>query len=69
MSKLKKIGLLILISGIIMLMIGGSMFTYSGKPLNPVINIIGAISFFTWLPAIIVGIAILTWPQKRNKKS
>jgi len=67
MSRLKKIGVSILISGIIMLLIGGSMFTYSGPRLNPAINIIGAISFFSWLPAIIVGIAIITWPQKKKK--
>jgi hypothetical protein len=50
-----------------MLLIGGSLFTYSGPPLNPIINNLGKYSFLFWLPVLIVGIAVFTWPQKRKK--
>jgi hypothetical protein len=67
MSRLKVIGLVLILIGIGMLLIGGSLFTYSGPPLNPIINNLGKYSFLFWLPVLIVGIAVFTWPQKRKK--
>lgn len=67
MSRLKKIGLPILISGIIMLFIEGSMFGYNEPRLNPIVNNLCGFSLIFCLP-IIVGIAISTWPENEKNK-
>ena len=43
--------------GIIMFLIGTSMFTYTGD-LNPIISEIGKYSFFGWLATIFIGVIL-----------
>jgi len=68
MTIYRKIGIGMIITGIIMLFVGGSLFTYQGERLNPIISDIGMYSFLLWLPIIITGI-ILTRIKKYNKTS
>jgi len=52
--------------GIAMLFFGASLFSYSGKPLDPIISTIGKYSFLLWIPTIVLGITILNikWKKK-----
>ncbi len=52
-----------IIMGVIMLFVGGSLFGYQGPSLNPIISDIGMYSFLLWLPTLITGI-ILTRANK-----
>jgi hypothetical protein len=67
MTKNRIIGIVLIITGVAMLIIGASLFSYLGPPLNPIISEIGKYSFFFWLPTLIVGIFIFSF-SKRNKR-
>jgi len=73
MTILRKIGLGIIVLGVIMFLIGASMFTYRGG-INPFISKVGLFSFVFWLPAIILGSitiileTIVLSVRKRKKK-
>ena len=62
-TRSKLIGTLIILLGIAMLFIGGSLFSYSGPRLDPIVSDIGKYSFFLWLPTIIVGVVIFRWKK------
>jgi hypothetical protein len=53
-----KIGGLLIILGMVMFVIGVSLFSYTGH-INPMIKSFGEISFLGWLPTIMIGIIIL----------
>ena len=60
-SELKivvKIGLGIIIVGVIMFCVAASMFSYRGDT-NPMLNNIGMFSMISWLPTIGLGIVIV----------
>jgi hypothetical protein len=59
MNRYQKIGILIIVLGIGMLVLGASLFTYSGPALNPIVSKMGMYSFFLWLPTIILGVVFL----------
>ena len=61
------IGLFTIILGIAMFLLGVSLFTYQGPPLNPLVNIAGKYSFLYWLPTIGVGILFLILSRIRGK--
>ncbi|KFF17336.1 hypothetical protein B0A62_09730 [Flavobacterium hydatis] len=65
MSIYKKIGIGFIINGIIMFLITGALFSYMGT-LNPLIKLIGEISFICWVPSIILGIFMI---QIKNNTS
>jgi hypothetical protein len=67
MTTQKKIGTVLVILGIAMLFTGGSLFSYQGPRLNPIINDIGMISFMLWLPTLIVGIVLVTRRQSAKR--
>jgi hypothetical protein len=54
--------------GIAMFMFGVSMFTYHGRPLNPIVSKAGEYSFAFWLPTIITGISLLFVKKKKAVK-
>jgi hypothetical protein len=66
MSKFKIAGLFLIILGVAMLFLGASLFSYSGPPLNPIVDKLGMYSFLFWLPVLIIGIVIFR--IKKNKK-
>ncbi len=57
MKTQRKIGLALIILGVIMFIVGASMFSYTGE-INPIISGIGECSFLGWLPTIILGIIL-----------
>ncbi len=63
MSRNRKIGLVLIILGLLMAVFGASMFSYQGKPLNPIADTLGIFSFILWLPTVITGIVFM-----RSKK-
>jgi len=65
---IQKIGIGLIILGVLMLLVGGSLFSYQGERLTPIISDIGMISFMFWLPTLITGIILASRKglQKRN---
>jgi hypothetical protein len=68
MSKLRIIGLSIILLGISMFILGVSGFSYQGKGLNPINSDLGMISFILWLPAVVVGIIMMRSGRKSRGK-
>ena len=66
MTIQRKIGTGLIILGVGMLLTGGSLFSYQGPRLNPIISDIGMISFMLWLPTLIVGIILVARRQSSN---
>lgn len=58
---------MVTILGVTMFLFGAAMFSYSGPTLSPIISDLGKYSFFLWLPTLILGLSIFTWPQKQKK--
>jgi hypothetical protein len=67
MSILRITGVLISLLGIAMFCFGVSIFTYSGKSLNPFISDLGKYSFLYWFPTLIVGFALMALSKKKKK--
>jgi hypothetical protein len=65
MSRVRIIGILVLLLGIFMFGFGITMFSWAG-PLNPIISKLGMYSFFLWLPTIITGIVLIFQKTKRK---
>lgn len=63
MTTKRKIGTVLIILGVAMFLTGGSLFSYQGPRLNPIISDIGMISFMLWLPTLIIGIVLVTRRQ------
>ena len=66
MTNYRKIGIIMIIVGVIMFFVGASLFSYQGKPLNPIISDVGMYSFILWLPTIITGAILLLIKKKSN---
>ena len=58
MTIYRKIGLLLIILGVIIFLFAASTFSYSGE-INPFISKIGMYSFVFWLPTIALGIILV----------
>ena len=56
----RKIGTGLIILAIAMFLVGGSLFSYQGERLNPIISDVGMFSFMLWLPTLIVGIILVS---------
>lgn len=57
MSSKRKIGIAVLVLGVIMFLVGTSMFTYQGE-INPIVSRIGEFSFIGWFPTLIFGLIL-----------
>jgi len=55
----QKVGIVFILLGFVMFVVGASFFTYQGGKLNPIINFVGMVSFFMWLPIIIIGLILV----------
>jgi len=66
MTIYRKLGTALIILGVVMLLIGGSLFSYHGERLNPIISDIGMISFMLWLPTLIVGVILVSRKAKKE---
>ena len=61
-------GAILIILGVLMFILGASLFTYRlDTPLYPLINIVGKYSFFFWLPTLIIGIIVNIFERKHGK--
>jgi vacuolar-type H+-ATPase subunit I/STV1 len=68
MSRLKKIGLILILSGVVMFLFGGYIMTYQGKSLSEAASTFGFLSFILWLPTIITGIILMSQKSSSTKK-
>ena len=68
MTTYRKLGAGLVILAVAMLLVGGSLFGYQGKRLNPIISDIGMISFVLWLPTLIVGIIMVSRKTPRKRR-
>lgn len=60
-----NIGVIIGFSGILMGVIGVSMFTYQGNHLSPIISEIGKYCFLYCVPTFFAGILLSFYPKKK----
>jgi hypothetical protein len=65
--KLFKTGCGVVILGVIMFLVGASLFSYRGRPF-PGMMAIGEISFTFWLPVIALGAILMAVGKKNEKK-
>jgi len=57
MKKQRKIGIALIILGVILFIVGASVFSYRGE-INPIVSGIGEYSFIAWLPIVILGFVV-----------
>jgi hypothetical protein len=67
MATYRKIGIALIFLGIIMFLLGASMFAYRGA-INPIVSKIGWYSFLFWLPTIILGIVLVAITKRKRRK-
>jgi ABC-type transport system involved in multi-copper enzyme maturation permease subunit len=67
MTRNRIIGIILIITAIAMLIIGASLFSYLGPPLNPIVSDIGKYSFLYWLPTLIVGILFFSFSKRKKR--
>jgi multisubunit Na+/H+ antiporter MnhC subunit len=66
MTVYKIIGLTLIALGIGMLILGASLFTYQGPPLNPIISDAGKYSFSLFLPTLFLGVVCFYLKGKKK---
>ena len=67
MATHRKIGIALILLGILMFFLGVSVFAYRGA-INPIFSKIGMYSFILWLPTIILGAIIVAAKRRKQNK-
>jgi len=68
MATHNKIGITLIFLGIIMFLLGASVFAYRGA-INPIVSKIGWYSFLFWLLTIILGIILAAVNKRKSRKN
>ena len=63
-TKIYKTGIILTTLRTAMFFIGAIGWVYTIA--NPIVLNIERYSFYFWLPVVVIGVAFLTWPQKRK---
>jgi len=67
MTICRKIGLGLIGVGVVLFLVGVSLFSYRGN-IHPMVSKIGMYSFFLWFPTILLGTVFVIFGGKRRKR-
>jgi|WetSurMetagenome_2_1015567.scaffolds.fasta_scaffold1468110_1 hypothetical protein len=68
MRIIYKLGIVVIILGVLMFILAASTFSYTGN-INPWLSKIGMISFVIWLPTLLIGIILFIIGNLKRKAS